>query len=121
MVITPITPGTGTYLSCINVCTKLTSRTLFTFGLNIANQSLPSFFNSGGTLCGSRSSRKLPAPLLSGARVLSGAGGYGACEDDADDEGCGCGGSPGPTAVLVFGLAVDDGGGNSFGVSPGPI
>lgn len=54
-----------TNLSCIKVWTKCTSKFLFLVncppgpsgpdgaGLKMANQSAPSFFNSGGTLCGS--------------------------------------------------------------------
>lgn len=56
---TPIIQGKiVTHLVCIKLCTSPTSRTLFTLGLNTANQSLPSFFSSGGTECGSSVSRK---------------------------------------------------------------
>lgn len=50
-------PSWKTYLSCWSVCTKLTSSTRFTFGLKTANQSLPSFFSSGGMLGKSTSSK----------------------------------------------------------------
>ena len=46
-----------TNLSWARVWTKLTSSTRLALGLNAANQSLPSFFNSGGNVDGSRSSR----------------------------------------------------------------
>lgn len=58
-----------THLSCVRLCTKLTSSTRFTPGLKIANQSLPSFLNSGDTPCGSRSSGNPPAPPPSGTSV----------------------------------------------------
>ena len=46
-----------TNLSWSRVWTKLMSSTRLTLGLNAANQSLPSFFHSGGNAYGSKSSR----------------------------------------------------------------
>lgn len=38
---------THTYLSCVSVCSILTSNTLFTLGFKVANQSLPSLISGG--------------------------------------------------------------------------
>ena len=83
-------------------------------GLKMANQSLPSFLSSGGTLCGSSSSKKLLFSLI-GARD----------PELSTEEFCGRGGSvgtdvdavPGPETPPppVKGVVVEGGGGK-----PGP-
>ena len=79
----------------------------------MANQSLPSFFSSGGTLSGSSSSKKLLFSLI-GARELSAAeldGGGGSLVATVD------GAVPGPDTppAPVKGVVVEGGGGK-----PGP-
>lgn len=84
-------------------------------GLKMANQSLPSFLSSGGTLSGSSSSKKLLFSLI-GARELplsaaelDGGGGSLVATDD--------GAVPGPDTppAPVKGVVVEGGGGK-----PGP-
>lgn len=75
------------YLSWFKVCTRLTSSTFLTLGLKTANQSLPSFLNSGGYVCRSSSSGHgdgvdTTGGGLSGPVDGGGGGGSGGC--------CGC-------------------------------